>query len=72
MIEAARLRECPFCGANDVDLWRGQIVGPVDNGMRFVRCLSCGASTAYRQMADAVSSWNERAHEGSPSMPRGK
>lgn len=68
---AGRLRECPFCGSSNVDLWRGQIVGPArDNGMRFVRCLNCGASTAYRQKADAISSWNERAHERSQNMPR--
>lgn len=63
MIDAARLRECPFCGSSNVDLCRGQIVGDRDNGMRFVRCLNCGASTAYRQKTDAISSWNKRAHE---------
>lgn len=59
-IEAARLRECPFCGSSNVDLWRGQTVGTRDNGMRFVRCLNCGASSSYQQKDDAVSSWNER------------
>jgi transcription elongation factor Elf1 len=60
-VEAARLRECPFCGSSHVDLWRGQVVGPRDNGMRFVRCINCGASTCYRQTDDAVASWNMRS-----------
>lgn len=61
MTEAARLKECPFCDSSHVDLWRGQIVNTGrDNGMRFVRCLNCGASTAYRQKDDAIACWNMR------------
>ena len=64
MTEAAQLRECPFCGSSNIDLWRGQIIGNrPDNGMRFVRCLNCGASTSYRQKDDAISNWNARAYE---------
>lgn len=57
MVESARLRECPFCGSSNVDLWRGQIVG------HDVRCLNCGASTPCRQQDDAVRSWNERTQK---------
>ena len=64
MIDVAKLRECPFCGSSNVDLWRGQIVGNrPDNAMRFVRCLNCGARTSCRQRDDAIRCWNERVHE---------
>ena len=63
-VDVARLRECPFCGSSNVDLWRGQIVGhDRDNNMRFVRCLNCGASTSYRQKDDAISKWNTRTEQ---------
>ena len=64
MIDVARLRECPFCGSSNVALWHGQLVGTrPDNGMGFVHCLNCGASSSHRQRDDAVRCWNERAHE---------
>ena len=60
-VDVVRLRECAFCGSSNVDLWRGQIIGNrPDNGMRFVRCLNCGASTSYRQRDDAIKLWNTR------------
>ena len=63
-VDVARLRECPFCGSSNVDLWRGQIIGNrPDNGMRFARCLNCGASTSCRERADAISSWNTRPEQ---------
>jgi hypothetical protein len=31
--------------------------------MRFARCLNCGASTSYRERADAISSWNTRPEQ---------
>lgn len=60
MTEEARLRECPFCGSHNVELWRGDIVG---RDRELVRCLDCGASTAYYLKGDAITAWNKRAHE---------
>jgi hypothetical protein len=31
--------------------------------MRFARCLNCGASTSYRERADAISGWNTRPEQ---------
>lgn len=60
MIEAAPLLPCPFCGSSHVDMHLAHDMPAPDNGMRFVRCLNCGASTANRQKAEAIASWNER------------
>jgi hypothetical protein len=60
MIEGA-LRECLFCGSYDIYLRHVQVIGDrPGNGMRVVRCRSCGESTYYRKQEDAIRSWNTR------------
>ena len=69
MSDESDLRECPFCGSSNVGLWRGQIIGNrPDNGMRFARCLNCGASTSYRDLNDAIRCWNERRDQREDEM----
>ena len=68
MIEAASLRECPFCDSSHVDLCLGNRIGSWDNGFRFVQCLNCGASTSYRTKNEAIACWNNRVSEEKKSV----
>lgn len=61
---AVSLKDCPFCGSSDVDLWFGNTMN-TDNGMFFAGCLSCGANTPCKQKDEAIDLWNTRVNKES-------
>lgn len=50
------VRLCPFCGGNDMYHFRAE------GNSHFIRCMTCGAQTAfYPTPGAAVEAWNRRA-----------
>ena len=60
-IGRARLKECPFCGCEDVNAHgrKSVVFGFV---VYWIECYECGARTReYPTMEDAGNAWNRRA-----------
>jgi len=56
-----KLKSCPFCGSNDVEL-RDDDTGIVWEHAFQVMCWECGVRTLYTQTQEkAVKMWNRRA-----------
>lgn len=59
-LKAEKLKCCPFCGSEEVDIWRHG-----DHGNFFVVCLNCGASGRDEvKKGKAVKAWNGRYEDG--------
>lgn len=51
------LKNCPFCGGNDVDAQTGH------NGITFIKCETCWAVVSFggrERMADSIRAYNGR------------
>lgn len=48
------LRECPFCGSDEIKKWRDR------DHFWSVQCLSCGASLLRATEVSATTDWNRR------------
>lgn len=54
-----KLKPCPFCGSENIEIERGPI-----SGLFCVTCHSCFASSAFFDCEDAViKAWNRRAEK---------
>lgn len=61
-MDEIKLKPCPFCGSDDITLWRNLFFGIVGG-----RCNACGSDSGnkgYGQTKqDAADAWNKRASE---------
>lgn len=54
---------CPFCGSHDVQVCR------TNPGACWIRCDDCGAdSESHRTRKGAISNWNRRHYDETPSV----
>ena len=68
MNDELKLKPCPFCGSNDVEVSGGLVRFPGVE-MTFIECHKCGAVTSFRgneKLADAVVMFN--GTEGDPEQ----
>jgi len=57
-----KLKPCPFCGSEKIELCADRIQGPNSGKSYAVECQTCYCKTAYYGTKDyAVMYWNKRA-----------
>ena len=54
--ERMRLRECPFCGGEELRKWDSRI------GLWYIACERCGATQVDFSEESVVGKWNRRAN----------